>query len=180
MKKLICILAAVMMVFAVSCSNDNPSPDATAPVINAPAVNTDTDYENLSTSEKITTIVQPLLSLVGDAQIEGADSLIDEVIAEGEAEIMAGNKNGSVSKSNSAGTITVIATYENSTPQNLNIYYLGYVYKGYTIWGSWEDAEDYTVRDNETGKVTRVRAEFPDEGGTVYYLNDVFLGELSY
>ena len=172
MKKLICILTAVMLVFAVSCSNDTPSVDSSTPVINAPEFNT--DYSELNDSDKLNTIVYPLLDIVNNADTIGADPITEAVIEEAEANIMAGSQKGSVSKSNSNGTITVVATYDMSVQEtSLGIYYIGYDYEDYTIWGFWEYDREYTLRNNITGDITKVREEYPDEGMPIYYLNDV-------
>ena len=175
MKKIICILTAVMLVFAVSCSNDTPSVDSHRPVINAPEFNT--DYSQLTDYEKMD-IIYSLLNIASQAQMEAADPLTDAAIAEAESDMMAGSTKGSVSKSNSDGTVKVVIYYDiPADVGDIGIYYIGYDIGNYTIWGSWEDDEEYTFRDNtlEIENTTKVRVEYPDGERPVYYLNDVLI-----
>ena len=92
--------------------------------------------------------------------------------------MMAGSTKGSVSKSNSDGTVKVVVYYDiPADVGDIGIYYIGYDIGNYTIWGSWEDNEEYTFRDNtlEIGNITKVRVEYPDGEMPVYYLNDVLI-----
>lgn len=173
MKKLICILAAVMLIFAVSCSNDNPSPDATAPVINAPNFNT--NYSDKTYEEKMT-IFFDFLQVTNTAYDKEYSALKEVVEAEKNKAIAAGQEKGTVTKSNADGTITVIATFDLVLDDGSTTGYINnYEYEKYTIWGVYGNYIECTIQDNdkEPPAVTKFKYVFPtSQSEPEYYLND--------
>ena len=186
MKKLICILAAVMLVFAVSCSNDNPSPDASAPVINAPDVNT--DYLEMSPEQKSEEF-DMLYQVVNDAYRQEAAGMLEKVKSEASAAVDSNKQSGTYSKTNSDGTIKVVFSFDFAEMiASEIIYYVGYEYKGYTIWGIDEsfseesttnENKEFTLKDNnqETENITKIKKVSliyveSENIVTEYYLNN--------
>lgn len=173
MKKLICLLAAIMLIFAVSCSNDNPSPDATAPVINAPEVNT--NYSELSPEEKMEKFYI-FREIVNNAYYQGASDLVDEAEAEVEKTIKSGTEKGTVVKSNSDDTVKVIIVFDTvAKTGSSTTYYLGYVYENYTIWGiDANNYGEYTIKDNKSGYITKIKDVYKTsaDDNSECYLND--------
>ena len=178
MKKLICILAAVMLVFAVSCSNDNPSPDASTP-----AVNTDNIYAGMTNDQKMAIVTKFLnvLSAAYEKEYSALSPVIDEEITKA---VASGSQKGTFTESNDAGTVWVKVDYvvqKDFISVNQTIYIEEYEFDGYTIWGADEEYSEYTFKENETDYVSKIKlVEVTDQNG-VYkcYLNDEMVGEYS-
>lgn len=186
MKKLICIFAAVMLVFAVSCSNDNPSPDASAPVINAPEYNT--DFSSMSPEEQMSEF-NKLNQMVNDAGGHEAFDMLWELESEASEAADSYKQSGTYSKTNRDGTIKVVFSFDFAEMiVSEIIYYVGYEYGDYTIWGIDEsisreyttnENKEFTLRDNtkETENITKIKTvsliyvEAPENDVTECYLN---------
>ena len=104
MKKLICILAAIMLVFAVSCNSDNPSPDSNIPKPN-------TDYSHLS-SEEQRKIINDFIMIVDIAYDKEYPALKAEILTEISNMVKDDQLKGKVTKSNTDNTVTVVSIYE--------------------------------------------------------------------
>ena len=153
MKKLICILTAVMLIFAVSCSNDNPSP-----AVNAPEANT--DYSGSSNAEKVE-IINKLMSIVNDAYILEYPALETAIKEEFDKLITSESSQGTFTVSNDNGTIKIVVSYDAVLEESSSKTYIdGYEYENYTIWGIQEGSTtEYTFRDNtkETENITKIK-----------------------
>lgn len=167
MKKFICILAAVILVFAVSCSNDNPSPDV--PVVNAPATNT--DYSSLTMEQKVR-IVDELQKLVLDAYAQEYPALEAAINEELEKLYTSGIQKETFIKENADGTIKILVSYD-ATSESMpasSVYIDGFAFKNYTIWGvSGDSGSEYTFREDtkETENISKLKIV-----SDKYYLNN--------
>lgn len=157
MKNLINLLVAVMLIFAVSCNNDNPN--------------------NLSDAEK-SKIIDGFLEVMGEVYEQEISSLEKEIDAEIYKAFSEGKSNGSVTKSNDDGTIMLVADYYSeegiSEPNaSLTLRLNGYVHEKYTVWGIDGEYSEYIFIDNLTRDVTMLKIVELDSENEVYeyYLN---------
>lgn len=169
MKKAICLLAAIMLVFVVSCGNDNPSPDVPeVPVVNAPQTNT--DYSGLSNAEKVE-IINGLVQIVNDAYSLEYPALEAKINEEFDKLSTSGSQQGTFTVSNAGGTIKIVISYDAVSKESSSTTYIeGYQSKDYTIWGIQENSlVEYTFRDDtkETDNITNLKIV----NGQKYYLN---------
>lgn len=169
MKKAICLLAAITLVFAVSCGNDNPSPDvADVPVVNAPQTNT--DYSGLSNAEKVE-IIDGFVQIVNDAYSLEYPALEAKINEEFDKLSTSGSQQGTFTVSNDSGTIKIVISYDAVAEESSSTTYIeGYKSKDYTIWGIQENSlVEYTFRDDtkETDNITNLKIV----NGQKYYLN---------
>ena len=169
MKKAICLLSAIMLVFAVSCGNDNPSPDVPeVPVVNAPQTNT--DYSGLSNAEKVE-IIDGLVQIVNDAYSLEYPALEAKINEEFDKLSTSGSQQGTFTVSNDSGTIKIVISYDAVAEESSSTTYIeGYKSKDYTIWGIQENSlVEYTFRDDtkETDNITNLKIV----NGQKYYLN---------
>lgn len=162
MKKLICILVAVMLIFAVSCNSDNPSPDSNIPKPN-------TDYSDLSPEEQMK-IINDFMDIVDIAYDKEYHALEAEILTEISNMVKEDQLKGKVTKSNADNTVTVVFIYEAELQQNGNftmtpdvtIYINDYVSAPYTIWGViTSDYAEYTFRDDKD-KISNIRIVYPN------------------
>ena len=158
MKKLICLLVAVMLIFAVSCNNDNPN--------------------NLSDTKK-SKIIDGFLEVMGKVYEQEISALETEINAEiFEAAVSEDKSNGTVTKSKDDGTIMLVADYyfeEGSSEPNASftLRLNGYVHENYTIWGIDGDYSEYIFIENTTRDITMLKIVETDSENEVYeyYLN---------
>lgn len=158
MKNLFSLLVAVMLLFAVSCNNDNPN--------------------NLSDAEKLK-IIDGFLEVMSEVYEQEISALETEINAEiYEATASEDKSNGTVTKSNDDGTIMLVADYyfeEGSSEPNasLTLRLNGYVHEKYTVWGIDGEYSEYIFIDNLTRDVTMLKIVELDSENEVYeyYLN---------
>ena len=157
MKKLIYLLTAVMLIFAVSCNNDNPN--------------------ILSDAEK-SKIIDGFLEVMGEVYEQEISALETEIDTEKYEAVSEGKSNGTVTKSNDDGTIMLVADYYSeegiSEPNaSLTLRLNGYVHEKYTVWGIDGEYSEYIFIDNLTRDVTMLKIVELDSENEVYeyYLN---------
>ena len=163
MKKLICLFAVIMLIFAVSCNSDNPSPDSNIPKPN-------TDCSHLSSEDQMK-IINDFMYIVDIAYNKEYPALEAEILAEISNMVEDDQLKGKVTKSNTDNTVTVVFIYEVELIQNggftmsydVTIYINDYVSEPYTIWGVINsDYREFTFRDNDKDKISNFRIVYPD------------------
>lgn len=161
MKKFLCLLAVIMLIFAVSCNSDNPSPDSNIPKPN-------TDYSDLPPEEQMK-IINDFMDIVDIAYDKEYPALEAEILTEISNMVKEDQLKGKVTKSNADNTVTVVSIYEAELTQNggftmssdVTIYINDYVSEPYTIWGVINsDYEEYTFRDKD--EISNIRIVHPN------------------
>lgn len=168
MKKLIYLLTAVMLIFAVSCNNDNSNPG-----LNIPEVNT--DYSDW-TEERKSELVDDFQKVMVAIYVKEASYLASAAMAEIDEASADGKTEGTITKSNDDKSLTVVADYYwigNEKFVSIVLNFNEYEYEDYTIWGFSDDYDEYTFKNNTTGDVSKLKViEMDSENGdSEYYLN---------
>lgn len=143
--RLISLLVAVMLIFAVSCNNDNSNPG-----LNIPEVNT--DYSHW-TAEEQSELVDDFQKVMVAIYAKEASYLASAAMAEIDEASANGKTEGTITKSNDDKSLTVVADYYwigNEKFVSIVLNFKEYEYEDYTIWG-FSDVTKFTVVELEYG-----------------------------
>ena len=166
MKRILCFLVAILLIFAVSCNSDNPNPDSNIPEVN-------TDYSDW-TEEKKLELVDDFQRIMFAIYSNEASDLEDAAMAEVDKAREEGKTEGRVIKSNEDKSLSVVVDYYwegNNKNVSIVLNFNEYEYGEYTIWGFSDEYDEYIFKNNDS-EVTKLTVVELEEEGYEYYLND--------